>query len=116
MHLLQFKHFLVCAIWFFSTCGLAHSSQEDDLQRARMLNQEANKLYQAGQYVEAIPKAKKVLKMYKRALGLLEESMGPDSPYMLTVLENLAICYRSMGKENQAQKVKERARIIRSKM
>ena len=79
-------------------------------------NQEANKLYQAGQYVEAIPKAKKVLKMYERALGLLEESMGPDRPYMLTVLENLAICYRSMGKENQAQKVKERARIIRSKM
>jgi tetratricopeptide (TPR) repeat protein len=66
-------------------------------------------LYKAqGMYVEAEP-------LYKRSLAIMEKAFGPDHPNVATVCENMAECYKKVGKEKEAEELEARAREIRSK-
>ena len=54
-------------------------------------------LYQAqGKDAEAEP-------LYKRALAIREKALGKDHPDVATVLENLAVLYEKIGKEDEAK-------------
>jgi tetratricopeptide (TPR) repeat protein len=72
------------------------------------LNDKANKLYQQGRYSEAVSVAKEALK-------IAEEIFGKDHPDVATVLKNMAGFYTEIGKEDEVEKLAERAKIIRSK-
>ena len=41
--------------------------------------------------------------LYKRALAIREEALGKDHPDVATVLENLAVLYEKIGKEDEAK-------------
>ncbi len=72
------------------------------------LNDKADKFYQQGRYSEAVSVAKEALK-------IAEEIFGKDHPDVATVLKNMAGFYTEIGKEDEVEKLAERARIIRSK-
>ena len=55
------------------------------------LNEKATKLYQQGEYEEAV-------KFAKEALKIAEETFVPDHPNVATSLNNLAGLYDSQGK------------------
>jgi tetratricopeptide (TPR) repeat protein len=66
-------------------------------------------LYRAqGKYSEAEP-------LYKRALVIWEKVLGPDHPHIATVLENMAEFYREIDREEEAKRLEERVKRIRSK-
>lgn len=50
----------------------------------------------------------------KRALAIVEKTLGPDHPKVATVCENIAELCRQIGKEDEAERLEERARRIRS--
>jgi len=60
-----------------------------------------------GKYAEAEP-------FYKRVLKIREKVLGPDHPDVATVCENMAKCYRNMGKKHEAEVLETRAKQIRS--
>lgn len=72
------------------------------------LNAKADELYQQGRYSEALIVDKEVLKV-------AEEIFGKDHPDVTTVLKNMAGFYTEIGKEDEVEKLAERAKIIRSK-
>jgi Tfp pilus assembly protein PilF len=49
-----------------------------------------------------------------RALAIREKALGPDYPDVATVCENMAGLYKKIGKEDQAERLEERAIKIRS--
>ena len=53
------------------------------------------------------------LTLYERALEILEKALPPDHPDLATVMENMAIFYREIGKDKEAEKLEQRAREIR---
>jgi tetratricopeptide (TPR) repeat protein len=65
-------------------------------------------LYQAqGKYSEAE-------NLYKRALVIWEKALGPDHPHIATVLENMAGFYRKIDRADDAKRLEERVKRIRS--
>ena len=64
-------------------------------------------LYQQGRYSEAVEVAKEALKV-------AEETFGTDHPNVATVLKNMAELYKSIGKKEEAERLEERAKGIRS--
>ena len=44
-----------------------------------------------------------------------EYALGQEHPDVATVLENMAKCYREMGKKAEAEKLEARAKKIRNK-
>ena len=65
-------------------------------------------LYAAqGRYVKAEA-------LFKRALAIWEKALGKDHPDVATVLENMAELYEEVGKEDEAKRLAERAKGIRS--
>jgi tetratricopeptide (TPR) repeat protein len=80
-------------------------AREDDPD---LLNQRVVKLYQERKYHEAIPIAKKVLAIEKRALG-------PNHPNTATSLNNLAALYDAMGDYAKAEPLYQQALQIRKK-
>src|SRR5262245_20535609 len=65
-------------------------SSGQDLNEAGVLNTRVIELYNAGQYVEAIPLA-------QRALSIRERALGPYHPDLASSLENLATLYATQG-------------------
>ena len=53
--------------------------------------------------------------LYERSLAIREEILGKDHPDVATVLENMAELYEKIGKEDEAKRLAERARGIRSR-
>jgi tetratricopeptide (TPR) repeat protein len=64
-------------------------------------------LYEQGRYSEAA-------KLAEEALTVAEKIFGPDHPNVEIVYENMAKLYRKTGKEDEAERLEERARRIRS--
>jgi tetratricopeptide (TPR) repeat protein len=52
--------------------------------------------------------------LYKRSLEIREKWLGLDDPSLSGVLNALAEVYRKTGKEEEASKVEERAKKIKS--
>jgi tetratricopeptide (TPR) repeat protein len=55
------------------------------------------------------------VKVYRRALALYEEQMGPDHPEVGLVLTNLGNVYEEQGKLDDARALQERALAVREK-
>jgi hypothetical protein len=43
----------------------------------------------------------------------MEKALGKDHPNVATVLENMAECFRNMGKKDEAERLEARAQKIR---
>jgi tetratricopeptide (TPR) repeat protein len=56
------------------------------------LNNLAELYYNQGRYEEAEP-------LYKRALKILEDTLGPDHPEVALTLESLKALYKNLGKD-----------------
>jgi tetratricopeptide (TPR) repeat protein len=66
-------------------------------------------VYQAqGNYAEAES-------LYQQALAIVKKTLGPDHPYVATVLENISELYKETGRMNEAKRFEERANAIRSR-
>ncbi len=66
-------------------------------------------LYDAqGKYAEADP-------LYKRALAIRENALGPEHPSVATSLENYADLLRKTGRDAEATEMDARAKAIRAK-
>jgi hypothetical protein len=52
--------------------------------------------------------------LYKRSLKIKKKALGPDHPHVATVCENMAILYKKLGKEDEAERLEARAKRIRS--
>ena len=72
-----------------------------------LLNQEVIELYRAGKYDRAEIVAKK-------ALEVAEKNVGPDHPNVAQSLNNLADLYRSTKRDEEAEKLEQRAARIRA--
>ena len=70
-----------------------------------ILNQEVVKLYRMGKYDRAVVVAKK-------ALGVAEESVGPNHPDVATSLNNLALLYDTQGQYALAEPLYKRSLAI----
>ena len=46
--------------------------------------------------------------LFKRALKIREEALGPDHPLVATTLNNLAALYRATGRNLEAQELEKR--------
>ncbi|GAK60191.1 kinesin light chain-like protein [Candidatus Vecturithrix granuli] len=88
--------------------GWAQQAPEDELAQAKQLNQQVIRLYQQGQYAEAIPLA-------EQELAIREKASGPEHPDTATSLNNLAVLYKTMGNYAQAEPLYQRALVIREK-
>jgi tetratricopeptide (TPR) repeat protein len=74
----------------------ADVAQVEALQRATELNQQADELYQAGRYQEAIPLAEEVL-------AIRREQLGERHPDVAASLNNLAVLYHLQGRYGEAE-------------
>ena len=83
-------------------------SQENNLQKAKSLNQQLIKLYRQGRYSEAITIAEK-------ALAIDEKALGPVHRDVATSLNNLAMLYVSLGDYAKAEPLYKRSLAIREK-
>jgi len=72
-----------------------------------ILNDEAFKQYQEGNYSKAILIA-------KQALEIAVENVGPDHPDVANILENMADLYREMKRDEEALELENRAARIRA--
>jgi len=68
----------------------------------------AHVLWRKGRYAEAEP-------LFKRALQIREQTLGPDHPHVASSLNDLAISYLSRGQYAQAEPPFKRALAIREK-
>jgi tetratricopeptide (TPR) repeat protein len=62
-------------------------------------------LFNSAQYAEAEP-------LYKRALAILEKSLGENHPDVATVLNNLAMLYQAINRLSEAEPLMKRALAI----
>src|SRR5262245_5644620 len=72
------------------------------------LSAEAEKLYQAGKFVEAIEIA-------KRVLAIREKALGPEHPELGTSLSDLALLYYAQGRYAEAEPLVRRTIVILEK-
>jgi tetratricopeptide (TPR) repeat protein len=86
-------------------CGSPASAEDAALAEATTLNQQAQSLYQAGNYAEAEP-------LFQRALALREKLLGPDDPNVATSLNNLAALYQVQGRYAEAETLLKRSLAI----
>ena len=68
----------------------------------------ADTFHQQRRYSEA-------LLLYKEALKICENTFGPDHSGVATTLGNMSALYKNIGKDDEAEKLLERAKGIRSK-
>ena len=76
---------------------------------ARLLNQTAAYLRIRAQYTEAEP-------LYKKALAIWEQTLGPEHSHTAACLNNLALLYERLGKYEQAEPLYQRALAIWQKV
>ena len=84
----------------------AAPSSAANLAESARLSQQVAKLYQAGEYDEALPLA-------KRALTITEAIRGPSHPETATSLNNLAMLYLAKDEYDRAEPYYQRALKIR---
>jgi tetratricopeptide (TPR) repeat protein len=65
-------------------------SQENELEKASVLNEKVEQLYKQGRYTEALPLAQQILK-------IIEKILGPEHSDTATGLNNLAELYKALG-------------------
>jgi tetratricopeptide (TPR) repeat protein len=71
-------------------------------------NKNLAKLYvDEGRYEDAEP-------LYERSLEIAEKALGPDHPEVAAILEDYAATLQKLNRLNEAFRLKERARLIRS--
>ena len=64
---------------------------------------------------EAQKEYAKAEQLYKQSLEILEKAFGQDDPYLVPTLLNMASLYNNIGRENEAQRMMERANSIQAK-
>ena len=64
---------------------------------------------------EAQKEYAKAEQFYKQSLEILEKAFGQDDPNLVPTLLNMASLYNNIGRENEAQRMMERANIIQAK-
>jgi CHAT domain-containing protein/glucokinase len=87
----------------------SHLAQAGTLAEAEQLNQQAEELYNQGQYAAAIPLA-------ERSLAIFEKVLGQEHPHVATSLNNLAGLYQDMGNYSQAEPLYQRSLAILEKV
>ena len=53
--------------------------------------------------------------LYKRSLGILEKTLGPEQPNVAQSLENYAALLRKTGRDAEAARMETRAKMMRTK-
>src|SRR5713101_5117270 len=91
-------HAQVCAVWI-------EQEQMTLPEAARLLNQAGYYLKQRARYGEAEP-------LFKHALSIGEQQLGPQHPYTAASLSNLALLYKSQGKYSEAEPLFKRTLAI----
>ncbi|MBV9849169.1 MAG: toll/interleukin-1 receptor domain-containing protein [Armatimonadetes bacterium] len=91
-------HTLACAGWIEAE-GFAFA------EAARLLNQAGYYLDDRAQYAQAAP-------LYRRALAIFEQALGPEHPDTAASLNNLAVLYKSQGRLDEAAPLYRRALAI----
>ncbi len=86
----------------------ASVAQQNSIQDAEALDQQAGRLYGQGRYKEAIP-------LVREALAILEKALGPDHPDRLKSLDHLAMLYQDSGTYEEAEPLYKQALAIREK-
>ena len=81
---------------------------ESELEAYRLTKQ-ALQLNQQGKYSEAIPLAEK-------ALGIRQQVLGEEHPFVATSLKNLALLYESQGRYQEAEPVFQQALQLRKSL
>jgi CHAT domain-containing protein/Tfp pilus assembly protein PilF len=97
----------IVLLLFFANLS-AGEEQVDRLVEAQRLNDQALEYYEKGDYVRAIPLA-------RRALNIRRKTVGPDHPDTATSLNNLALLYDATGAYARAETLYKRALAIRQK-
>ncbi len=87
----------------------ASYSQENELEKASVLNEKVEQLYKQGRYTEALPLAQQILEIQKKVLG-------PEHPNTAQSLNNLAELYRTLGDYSKAEPFYKRALAIYEKV
>jgi CHAT domain-containing protein len=96
----------IAAVFLLALSDLAAAgAEEGDLAEVQRLNGQVLQHYDAGQYQQAIPLA-------KRALAILEKASGPEHPDTAAAVNNLAELYRATGAYAKAEPLYERAQGI----
>jgi len=85
----------------------AESFGEQDTRLATTLNGLALLYTAYGLYAEAEP-------LYHRAVAIGEKALGPEHPYVATVLKNYADLLSKTDRNAEAERLEERARAIRA--
>ncbi len=67
------------------------------------------------EFYEAQREYAKAEQLYKRSLEIFEKAFGQDSPFLVPTLLNMASLYNNIGRENEAQRMMERANKIQAK-
>ncbi len=93
---------LVAVLWLWP---VAAQAQSEALMEA--YNQ-VQALYAQGRFAEAEP-------LFKRALAIREEALGPEHPAVAINLNNLALLYWSQGKYAEAEPLYKRSLAILEK-
>ena len=88
--------------------GEAKAHDIKDIQYANALENVAILYYKMGLYTEAEP-------LYKRALSIYDQALGPDHPDVATSLNNLAELYRHQARYTDAEPLYKRALLIYEK-
>ena len=105
---MRFRHAILCLAVILSC--VTHGSDMAYGQSPALLEayNRYNTLYQQGRYSDALPYA-------TEALRLGEEELGPDHPTTATLLNNLALLYKTQGKYAEAEPLYRRSLAIREK-
>jgi tetratricopeptide (TPR) repeat protein len=80
-------------------------AQQQRLGEAVRRNAEAYKLYERGKYADAEP-------LYRQALAIREEVLGPKHPHTATSYNNLALNLHAQGKARDAEPLFRKALAI----
>jgi CHAT domain-containing protein/Tfp pilus assembly protein PilF len=86
----------------------AYPTASEDMEEAKRLTADAERLYAQGKYDQALPLA-------QRALAVREKALGPDHPDVATSLNDLAELYEAKGDYARAEPLHLRALAIREK-
>jgi CHAT domain-containing protein/Tfp pilus assembly protein PilF len=96
---------VVCGLLLGLSSLTVAQNHEGQLAKAKQLNQQADQLYKAGRFAEAIPLA-------ERSLAIRERVLGPEHLDTATSLNNLASLYQANGDYTRAAPLYERALAI----
>lgn len=96
----------ILAVWAFVVVDA--QAAPETLDDGYRLNEEAIKLFEAGDYAGAEP-------LYKRSLAIIEQALGGEHVDVATTLVNLALLYESMGRDAEIEPLLKRGLAIREK-